>query len=131
MLDPRLVEEIWRLLAAGRWSMRRIARELRVSRGTVNAIAHGRRRERRARPDDDDPLVEPRGPLKRCPGCGGLVYAPCRLCRIRRKQAAPGRGKLAGLPESPLELELVGEHRAHYEGIRARRIRQGWDPEEG
>jgi hypothetical protein len=130
MLDPGFVEGIRRLLAAGRWSMRRIARELRVSRGTVSAIAHGKRRERRARPADDDPVVEPRGPLKRCPGCGGLVYAPCLLCRVRRKQAAPGRRKLAGLPEGPLELELAGEHRARYERIRARRIRQGWDPDQ-
>ncbi len=130
MLDPGFVEEIRRLLAAGRWSMRRIARELRVSRGTVHAIAHGRRRERRPPPTEDDPAVEPSGPLVRCPGCGGLVVAPCRLCRVRRKHSGSCRGKLAGVPEGPLELDLAGEHRARYERIRARRIRRGWDPEE-
>jgi len=27
---------------------------------------------------------EPAGPPVRCPGCGGRVYPPCRLCRMRR-----------------------------------------------
>ena len=123
MLDQGLVDEIRRLLAAGQWSMRKIARELRVSRGTVGAIAHGRRPDRLPRPADDD-LLLPRGPLRRCPGCGGMVYLPCLLCRVRRRlRSARGRKRI-DRPEGILQLELVGEHRARYERVRARRLRE-------
>ncbi len=84
MLAPEVVEKIWSLLADGRVSQRGIARSLRVSRGTVAAIAHGRRPDYTARcglrPAD---LDAPAGPLERCPGCGGKVHMPCLACRLR------------------------------------------------
>ena len=46
MLDSFIVDTIRRLLAEGKWSMRKIARMTGVSRGTVLAIAHGKRRDR-------------------------------------------------------------------------------------
>ena len=67
-----------------------------VSRGTVSAIAQGKRDDLRRRPIDD--WDEPLGPLVRCSECGGRVYAPCRLCRIRRLKAdeRADRRRLAG-----------------------------------
>jgi len=122
MLSPGVVEEIRRLLAAGQWSLRKIARELGVSRGTVSAIAHGKRQEPLPRAPDDDLLFAPIGPLRRCPGCGGLVHLPCLLCRVRQWQAAANR-KRVNRPEGLLQLELVGEHQARYERVRARKLR--------
>jgi hypothetical protein len=123
MLSPSVVEEVRRLLAAGQWSMRKIARELAVSRGTVSAIAHGKRQEPLPRASDDDLLFASIGPLQRCPGCGGLVYLPCLLCRVRQWQAACCGRTRANRPAGILELELVGEHRARYERVRARKLR--------
>ena len=84
MLASGLVAEVRRLLEEGRLSQRNIARSMGVSRGTVNAIARGIRPDyetrRRELPSD---LVSPSGPLRRCPGCGGLVQMPCLLCHVR------------------------------------------------
>lgn len=84
MLAPETVERIRDLLAEGRMSQRGVARALRVSRGTVDAIACGRRpaypaRIRQGLPGPDSPS----GPRERCPGCGGMVEMPCLACRLR------------------------------------------------
>ena len=124
MLDPVLVDTIRRMLAEAKWSMRKIARMTGVSRGTVRAIAHGKRRDRPRRPGENgDLLVQPTGPLRRCPGCGGLVQMPCRLCRVRAWKAAKRSNPLAPRPEAPLQVDLLGEHRLRYEAVRARRLR--------
>jgi hypothetical protein len=83
MLSMCLVEEIERLLAAGH-SRRDVARIVGVSRNTVNRIAAGRR------PEILDPIETelsslPRKRPKRCTICGGMVYMPCKLCRMRAK----------------------------------------------
>jgi hypothetical protein len=83
MLSSCLVEEIRRLLAAGH-SHRDIARTVGVSRNTVNRIAA------RKRPDMVDPVENalsslPRRRPKRCATCGGMVYQPCKLCRMRAR----------------------------------------------
>lgn len=85
MIHPDIVQEVLRLLAEDRLSQRGIARQLRISRGTVLAIAKGRRPDyealrRRRRAD------LPQGPPVRCPGCGGLVQMPCLLCRVRAQK---------------------------------------------
>ncbi len=130
MLDPVLVDTIRRLLAERKWSMRKIARTTGVSRGTVGAIAHGKRRDRDARSREDDGLGQPpSGPLRRCAGCGGLVQMPCRLCRVRARTASPRWKRPPARREEPLRLELAGEHRLRYEEVRARRLREG-PPEE-
>ncbi|MBX7168449.1 MAG: helix-turn-helix domain-containing protein [Pirellulales bacterium] len=83
MLSPELVLEIRRLLAEGRLSQRKIAKQLGVSRATVGAIASGKRPDYAPRlPREDEPL-RPTGPPRRCPRCGGMVYLPCRLCQVR------------------------------------------------
>jgi hypothetical protein len=121
MLDSITVDSVRRLLADGKLSMRKIARASGVSRGTVLAIAHGRRRDRPRRTPDDDPFSRPTGPLHRCPDCGGLAHMPCRVCHVRQWKSSPRSTPMPRRPEHPLQLELLGEHRLRYEQIRARR----------
>jgi transcriptional regulator with XRE-family HTH domain len=45
MLSPAVVKKVRRLLAEGRLSQRKIARQLGISPGSVAAIRHGRRRD--------------------------------------------------------------------------------------
>jgi hypothetical protein len=82
MIVPEMVVEVRRLLAMGRMSQRQIARSTGISRATISAIASGKRPDYQTRVRDDEP-ERPIGPPVRCPGCGGRVYIPCRLCRIR------------------------------------------------
>jgi hypothetical protein len=93
-----------------------------VSRGTVAAIARGERPDRDESPGDNEPLDEPLGPPERCPGCGGMVHAPCRLCRTRKLMAQSKSLPLPARPEEPLHLELREEHQERYERVRARRL---------
>ena len=44
------------------------------------------------------------GPPRRCPNCGGLVYVPCRLCRVRKT--------LAEKPASGAATQVGGDRRA-------------------
>ncbi len=87
MIAPQIVTEVRQLLREDILSQRKIARLVGVSRGTVAAIAAGKR------PDYDllrqlrDEWEEPTGPAARCPGCGNRVYMPCQLCRIRKRIA--------------------------------------------
>jgi len=84
MIANAVEREIRSLLAEGALSQRKIALQLGVSRGTVNAIARGKRPDyttRRPRPADR--CTPPKGLPQRCPGCGGMVRMPCVLCRVR------------------------------------------------
>lgn len=84
MIATTVIDEIRRMLREGRLSQRKIAVRLSVSRGTVNAVARGKRPDystRRRREDDNFTL--PVGVPVRCSGCGGLVQMPCLLCYIR------------------------------------------------
>ncbi|HEV2973066.1 MAG TPA: hypothetical protein VGY55_24075 [Pirellulales bacterium] len=93
MLAESLVEWVCQLLAEGRLSQRSIALLTGVSRGTVGAIARGvRPLGLRPKYADDDPL-RPSGPPARCRGCGGMVYMPCQLCRVRAARALERRLK--------------------------------------
>lgn len=84
MLCLSLVEEIDRLLQDGTLSQRQIAHRLGVGRGTVSAIANGKRGL-----FGKDPMLEtthstaPVTPAERCPYCGFTVYMPCLVCRTR------------------------------------------------
>ena len=129
MLPPSVVNEIRRLLTGEGLSYREIVRITGVSRGTVGLIARGKRPDYEARrvARGDDPL-EPTGPPQRCPGCGGLVYLPCRLCDARKLVGAKremGQTETArgGATEEAFELQLKEEHRRRYEDVRARRER--------
>ncbi len=128
MLTQTVVAEIRRLLAEDQLSHRKIARLTGVCRGTIGAIAAGRRPDyqqlRRAR--QGDPL-EPAGPPERCPGCGGMVYHPCRFCRARSLAARsrkPATGRHQEPPGELLALQLKDEHRRRYEEIHARRLEE-------
>lgn len=121
MIPQCLVDEARRLLAEGRLSQRRIAKKLGISRGTIGAIASGRRPDYPARRGGESPeRLEPTGPPERCPGCGGLVFMPCRVCltrAARARRSAPAPGDAACW----VALELKPHHRARYEQVRARR----------
>lgn len=81
MIAQTLVDDVRRLLGEGRLSQRKIAARTGVSRGTVGAIAAGRRPDYAARRLEQ--FDSPSGPPVRCPGCGGRVRMPCLLCRLR------------------------------------------------
>jgi DNA-binding XRE family transcriptional regulator len=124
MIAPSVVHEIRRLLAQGNYSQRKIARITGVSRGTVGAIASGKRRDYGLRVKDPEmELEEPGGPPRRCPGCGGLVSMPCRLCHVRKLVAEVRIARPPAKREGPLQLDLSDDHRARYERIRLRRTR--------
>ena len=128
MLAAETVREIERLLAQEKISQRKIAELLGVSRGTVGAIASGKRPDYDAlfRQNDDEP-DEPTGPPERCPGCGGLVYMPCLLCRLRNRGMQKPNPTFPGLKINafePMELNLRPEHRSRYEEVLARRIHE-------
>src|SRR4051812_24840551 len=103
MLPTALVKEINRLLKEGELSHRKIALRLGVGRGTISAIATGRRalhgKEQRRRGSDE----LPKSPPFRCPRCGYRVYIPCRICRMRRYR--DGQLLLHLLARSDQELE--------------------------
>jgi transcriptional regulator with XRE-family HTH domain len=126
MIAPGIVNEIRRLLAEEKLGYRKIAALTGVSRGTVAAIASGKRPDYDALVLDlDDGLDEPAGPPSRCPGCGGLVYMPCVLCNVRNRVTAKPNQTLRGLnsePFVPLDLNLRPEHRARYEDVLAARM---------
>lgn len=97
MISAAQTREIAKLLAHG-VPRREIARRARVSRDTVARIAAlptaihiARESAARDRDDDDGDLcaVPHASQCQRCPGCGGLVLAPCRLCAARRASGAP------------------------------------------
>ncbi len=88
MIPPVKVAEVKYLLTQPGLSQRRIAVLAKVSRASVSAIASGRRPDYslRTNPDDEEEDI-PQGPVERCPSCGGRVYMPCRLCRVRSIKA--------------------------------------------
>jgi len=120
MIAPKVVAEIQRLLDMKTHSQRRIAALIGVSRGSVAAIASGRRRDGDVLPGaSDDAPAETSGPPSRCPGCGGLVYMPCLLCHLRKENPrAAARRRTSDSPAST-RLELRPEHRERYEEVRA------------
>ena len=84
MIAPAVVDEIKRLLEEEALSQRKIARRTGASRGTVNAIALGKRPDYEAcRGERGGDFVTPGGPAVRCPSCGGMVQMPCLACRVR------------------------------------------------
>ena len=124
MIEPQLVERIEQLLAEDKLSHRKIARITGVSRGTIGAIASGRRRIRPKpmRFWEDDALV-PDTPPERCPQCGSMVYMPCLACRTRKEmEKSPNLRALtranARQPFTPIGLNLKPAHQERYEEVR-------------
>ena len=83
MHSLKLVREIHRLLQEGNLSQRKMSQQLRVSRGTISAIARGRRGLHGRESDNAATLASPPA---RCPDCGYRVYLPCVICRIRQHE---------------------------------------------
>jgi hypothetical protein len=83
MIGEAVLAEICQLLHEGKLSQRSIARQAGVSRGTVNAIALGKRPEPGLRRRADSDFTPPSGPKRRCGGCGGKVQMPCLACYVR------------------------------------------------
>lgn len=77
MLPFPLVQEICRLLDEDELSQRKIAQKLGVSRGTVGALATGRR----GLHGRGDAEMDHACTTKRCGTCGMLVIMPCVYCR--------------------------------------------------
>lgn len=96
MLPLYLVQEIKCLLDEGRVSQREIARRLGVGRGTVGAIALGRRGlHGRETPNIAD---QPDEPPQRCGGCGMLVMMPCVYCLAQEYAGRRKRFESGNLP---------------------------------
>ena len=107
MIAPEIIGKIRKLLKESGHSQRKIAKETGVSRGTVNAIALGRRRDREPRQSrEGDGFTPPSGVHSRCPTCGGLVQMPCLLCQLRGqtgKSSSPtGKSKSPTGKSNPL-----------------------------
>lgn len=89
MIHPEVIGEAQRLLNLGHLSQRKIAKRLGISRGTVNALANGRRVIQPPRPPSPErDFTPPSGLFVRCGGCGGKVQMPCLLCFVRGLIAA-------------------------------------------
>jgi len=85
MIASDVVKEIRQMLAEGSLSQRAIAGRMGVSRGTVCAIAQGKRHDYPPQYFRKDiHLISPAGLPVRCSGCGGLVQMPCLACYIRQ-----------------------------------------------
>ena len=79
MLESRIILEVIRLLKERKHSQRKIAQMMKVSRGTVSAIARGKRR----RDFTENVKITPKGPWVRCPDCGGKTQLPCTACYLK------------------------------------------------
>ena len=122
MIDPAVVREIKRLRQRPP-TVSQNRHITGVSRGTVGAIANGKRRDRNTSARDPEMEVgKPSGPPRRCSGCGGLVYMPCRMCHVRTAIAESSIPPRTPRPEEPPQLELFGEDLARYEPIHEQRI---------
>ena len=122
MLSKATVLEIERMLAGRIYSQRKIALLCGVCRGTVSQIATGRRVLKEHLDYESD---GPDGPAVRCPGCGGMVFMPCRLCTLREQLGPVGlsvsRRRFGGEDSFlfvGLGLDLKSESRARFEEVR-------------
>lgn len=89
MISPECESYVRTLLASGEFSQRVIAKRAGVARGTVDAIASGRRAGRAARyavrTADGRLAWQPEDPerVDRCATCGHRVLMPCLACFVR------------------------------------------------
>ena len=78
MLSRAMVDKIKQMLEQGNLSNREIARKLGVSRGTVDSISSGARRDHCR--EDTVASNEPPNEEGLCDGCGHVVPLPCVYC---------------------------------------------------
>lgn len=81
MLEDSVIKQIQMLVQQGHLSQRKIAKQLGVSRGTVQAVANGKRIERSGHPASAT-WIAPSGQPQRSPLCGGRVRMPCLACQL-------------------------------------------------
>lgn len=81
MIKDSVIKSIEQLLRHEGLSQRQIAKLLGVSRGTVQAVAHGRRIIMTKFPPQHS-FIPPKGPPNRCPNCGAYVLMPCLACQL-------------------------------------------------
>ena len=117
MISDAVHDRVLELRATTKLSIRAIAEQLHISRGSVLNICQGRRRKAgdRKRPDDGPAIVG----WHRCPECGGLINTvPCVACRARAHKT-----RHASRPDPPpdLELHLTPDQQARLDYVRARR----------
>lgn len=86
MLPLELVNRISALVREGQLSHREIAVRLHVSRGTVSAIANGRRGIYGKDENDKYTPLAPSLAAVRCPACGNRVHPPCLICLVRQRR---------------------------------------------
>jgi len=86
MLPLKLINKVDTLIREGKLSHREIAARLGVSRGTVSAIANGRRGIYGKDEKDKYTPLAPSLPAVRCPTCGNRVHPPCLICLVRDKR---------------------------------------------
>ena len=79
MINNTVIQKIQILLKQGKMSQRQIAKHIGVSRGTVQAVAKGKRT---LASNKAVSWVAPTGQPRRCPQCGGHVRMPCLACQI-------------------------------------------------
>lgn len=126
MIAASVIARVEALLATGRWSHRRIAVELAISRDTVGRIAAGRIRsiDRASRAAHS---TRSKIPATRCAGCGALVIeSPCRACLVRhliRHGAVSAASPAINLPPVGLDLRPAEERR--YRKVRRARETTG------
>ncbi len=140
MIPPQVVVEAQRLLAEG-LSRRAVARQMGISRGTVDNIAHGRRKpddvHGRRKPDDLDDSPGWNLPIfdkSRCPGCGAWAAIPeghavCLACLTRRHRPNPRPCPVEAAADENHEangdcFDLRPEHRRRLEEVRRARAEQ-------
>lgn len=83
MLPTATIQEIDRLVKEGALSHRKIALRLGVSRGTISAVASGRRGLFGKEPPEVQSPRVATSPPTRCRQCGYRVYLPCLICAAR------------------------------------------------
>ena len=87
MLKPEIVLKILFLLKEKKCSQRKVAKIIGVSRGTVSAIALGKRKLMRSlSAHEDASFISPQGPPRRCPLCGAKTQMPCLACQLRGRK---------------------------------------------
>jgi hypothetical protein len=129
MVDPEIEGQIERGLVAGQVSHRRLAAELGISRGTVNAMAARTRpmdlsRRRALKRNPDLPLLS----VGHCGRCGRRIELPCRACRDELALQGSGvRGDGSGvkdLESGPLTIALRDEDAERYLRLRHQKERE-------
>ena len=92
MIANATVQKVIALLEEGRWSQRQIAKMTGVSRGSVGAIAQGKRTSLGSESYEEEvSIIPPSGAPTRCPCCGRLVQKPCLACQIWALRKSAGQ----------------------------------------